>query len=161
MSLTASAVKSIVLSLIGGVPLTPVPTTTIAGAPAVSQAGLGTLASLASAASEIAGAVGTLSSIVQNPVGGIVSDLGSTVGGLTENNFASLDSTLSTVAANPSLASSYSKLKSALGGGDGTAGLNSTLTKFKDHTDKISGVTVSAESDLNKPLTVPQTPGGR
>ena len=161
MALSASMVKSIVLSMIGGVPLMPIPTTTIAGSPAVSQLGLGSLASLASAATEIAGAVGTLSSIVQNPVGGIASALGDTIGDLTKNNFSNLDSTLSTVAGNAALSDSYSKLKNALGGGDGTSGLNSTLTKFKEHTDKISGVAVSPESDLNKPLTIPQTPGGR
>lgn len=161
MALSVSAVKSIILSMIGGSVLAPVPTTTIAGSPAVSQMGLGTLSSLASSAVDVAGSVGTLSSIVDNPVGGVTSELGSTVGGLTENNFQSLDSTLSTVAGNPALSTSYATLKNALGGGDGTAGLNSTLTKFKDHTDKLSGVSLSENSDLSKPLTVPQTPGGR
>jgi hypothetical protein len=161
MSLGVSAVKSIVLSMIGGSTLMPIPTTTIAGSTAVSQMSLGTLASLASAALEVASSVGTMSSLVENPVGGIASDLGSTVGDLTGNNFSNLDSTLSTVASNGALTDSYNNLKNALGGGDGTAGLNSTLTKFKDHTDKISGVAVSTDSDLNKPLTIPQTPGGR
>lgn len=161
MALSVSAVKSIILSMIGGSTLMPIPTTTIAGSTAVTQMSLGTLASLASAAASVAGSVGTLSSIVENPVGGIASSLGTDVGGLTENNFASLDSTLSSVAGNAALAGSYSNLKNALGGGDGTAGLNSTLTKFKEHTDKISGVAVSSDSDLNKPLTIPQTPGGR
>lgn len=161
MALSVSAVKSIILSMIGGSTLMPVPTTTIAGSTAVSQMSLGTLASLASSAADVAGSVGTLSSLVENPVGGVAADLGSTVGDLTGNNFQSLDSTLSTVAGNAALADSYSKLKNALGGGDGTAGLNSTLTKFKDHTDKITGVALSSDSDLSKPLTVPQTPGGR
>lgn len=161
MALSLSAVKSLVLSMIGGVPMMPVPTVTIAGSTAVSQLSLGTLASLASSAADIAGSVGTLSNIVENPVSGVTSELGSTVGDLTSDNFSNLDTSLSTVAGNPSLENSYSRLKNALGGGDGTAGLNSTLTKFKDHTDKITGVAVSPDSDLNKPLTVPQTPGGR
>jgi hypothetical protein len=161
MALGISAVKSIILSMIGGNILIPIPTTTIAGSPTVTQLSLGTLASLASAAAEIAGAVGTLSAVVQNPVGGITSALGATVGDLTANNFQNLDSTLSAVAGNGALTNSYDNLKKALGGGDGTAGLNSTVSKFQDHTNKISGVTLTNTSDLSKPLTVPQTPGGR
>lgn len=161
MALGISAVKSIILSMIGGNVLMPVPTTTIAGSPTVTQLSLGTLASLASAAAEIAGSVGTLSAVVQNPVGGIAGELGATVGDLTANNFQNLDTTLSAVAGNGALTDSYNNLKKALGGGDGTSGLNSTVTKFQEHTDKISGVTLTSNSDLSKPLTIPQTPGGR
>lgn len=162
MALSISAVKSIILSMIGGNVLMPVPTVTIAGAPAVSQMGLGTLTSLASAATSIAGTVGTMSSVLQNPVGGVIETVSGTLDTLTSNNFSQLDTELTDYVANdPALSDSYANLKTALGGGDGTSGFNSELSKFKKHTDKISGVTVAADSTLSKPLTVPPTPGGR
>lgn len=161
--ITRSIVKKICLSLIGGSPLTPVPTTKILGAPAMTQVGASKLSSFVSAATEIASAVGTLSSIVQNPVGSILSEMDTNIGNLTKDNFASLDTTLSSIASSvdPGVQTAYGNLKKALGGGDGVSGIYSQIKKFKEHTDRISGVTVSADSDLSKPLTNEQTPGGR
>lgn len=147
--------------MIGGAPLMPIPTTRILGSVSTAQIGLGTIAGLAGAAKTIAGTVGSLAAVVQNPVASVLDAAHANINSLTADNFSSLDTSLDHVATNPALADSYSKLKNAMGGGDGTSGLASELSKFKDHTDRISGVTLGSDNDLNKPLTIPDTPGGR
>jgi hypothetical protein len=161
--ITKSIVKKICLSLIGGSPLMPIPTTKVLGSTIVTQIGAGTLSGFASAATEITKSVGSLSSIVQNPVGTILTEVESTVGNLVGDKFSGLDATLSSIAAatDSERIDAYTKLKTALGGGDGIGGVYSEIQKFKKHTDRISGVTVASDSDLSRPLTNPQTPGGR
>ena len=163
MAITKSIVKKICLSLIGGSPLIPIPTTKILGGVTVTQLTPKSLESLASAATQVASAVGTLSSIVNNPVGEIVDKVQSTVGDLVKDNFSGLDSTLSifSSASDTERVNAFLEFKKALGGGDGIGGCYSELVKFKDHTDRISGVKVASDSDLSIPLTNPQTPGGR
>jgi hypothetical protein len=161
MSVTKSVVKKICLSLIGGSPLAPIPTTTVMGTTIVTQVGGKVLSSLTSAANEISSAVGTLSAITENPIGGLVDDIKGTIENYTKNNFQELDSVLNAIATDPTLSTVYGELKKAMGGGDGIGGCFSELQKFKEHTDRISGVTVASDSDLSKPLTNPQTPGGR
>ena len=161
MALSLSVVKQLILMFIGGSMLIPIPTTTIAGSPSVGQISLGTLISLAKTATEIAGTVNSLSAIVENPVGGALDAAKGTINELTKENYLGLDNKLSGVAANPNLSTSYNKFKKALGGGDGVSGVTSELEKMKQHTDRLSGVQLSKDSNLSKPLTVPNAPGGR
>lgn len=161
MALSLSAVKQLILMFIGGSMLIPIPTTTIAGSPSVGQITLGTLVSLAETASQIAGTVNSLSAIAENPVGGAIDSVKGTITELTKENFLGLDNKLSGVAANPNLSTSYNKFKKALGGGDGVSGITSELEKMKQHTDRLSGMQLSKDSSLSKPLTVPTAPGGR
>lgn len=161
MALSLSTVKQLILMYIGGSMLMPIPTTTIAGSPSVGQISLGTLVSLAETATEIAGTVNSLSAIAENPVGGAIDSVKGTINELTKENFIGLDTKLSGVAGNPNLSASYNKFKKALGGGDGVSGVTSELEKMKQHTDRLSGVQLSKDSSLSKPLTVPTAPGGR
>lgn len=162
MSVTTGVVKAIVLKMIGGVPINGVPTTTALGMPVTTELSLGGLAGLASSVAGIAGAAGGLSAIAQNPVGALTGQAESKLGDLCSNNFGNLDSTLSSVAgdSNPDVSSAYSNLKNAMGGGDGLSGAYAKLQKFKNHTDRLSGQIMSADSDLGK-IKSAFRPGGR
>lgn len=159
MALSVSAVKGIVLGMIGGSPLMAIPTTRILGSVTTAQLNPAALASLASLAKSVAGDIATLQRIVKNPVGFVTDRVLDKVGELTRNNFQELDTKLSNISSDSEVSASYSKLKKALGGGDGVSGLNAQLTKFKDHTDRLSGVKLSADSGLS--VVVEDKPGGR
>ena len=149
MPVTKGVVKAIVLKMIGGVPINGVPTTTALGMPGTTELSLGGLAGMASS---IAGAVGNLATIAQNPVGALTGAVQSKLGDLCNDNFSGLDSTLSdlkTLAdSNTQINAAYTNLKTALGGGDGTSGALSRVQKFKNHTDRLSGQVMSIDSDL-------------
>lgn len=165
MSLSKGAVKKIVLSLIGGIPLGGIPTTRILCAqPVAAQMNLGALAGLAVAvaAPALAGKLGGLSAISENPLGSLTTDIENTLDSLSKENFSGLDTTLTNVSTDtdPSVVDAYSNLKKAFGGSDGTSGALSVMQKFKNHTNRISGQVMSTDSELNTNSSE-QTPGGR
>lgn len=156
--ISASVCKKIVLSMIGGIPINGLPTTTVAGTPVVTELSLG---SLVSAASSIASAASALQQIAQNPMGALTGALTETLGAYAKENFAGLDTELPGVSGNPALSTAYSNFKKSIGGGDGVGGALNSITKLKEHSDRLSGQTLSSENDLSKPLTNEQSPGGR
>ncbi len=169
MPVTKGVVKAICLKLIGGVPINGVPTTTALGMPVTTELSLGGLAGLAGAVSGavgavagVAGAVSGLAAIAQNPVGALTNEVAGKLGDLCADNFANLDSTLSSIATDPDagVSAAYTNLKNALGGGDGASGALSKIQKFKDHTDRLSGQVMSIDSDLTR-VAGKLTPGGR
>lgn len=152
MPVTKGVVKAIVLKMIGGVPINGVPTTTALGMPVTTELSLGGLAGLASSVAGAAGAVGGLAAIAQNPVGALTGQVQSKLNDICADEFANLDTTLSSIASDPDagVSSAYANLKTALGGQDGAGGALAKINKFKEHTDRISGQVMSVDSDLTR-----------
>lgn len=69
----------------------------------------------------------------------------------TSNSYSGLSVALPEISSNAQLANAYSKLKLALGGPDGKTGALAQLDAYKLHTDRLSGVTVSSDSDSYAP----------
>lgn len=147
--------------MIGGVPINGFPTTTIGGSPVVSELSLTGLVSMAAG---IATAATSLQAIAENPMGALTDAVTDTLGNYAKENFAELDTALPGVSgsSNTDVTTAYSNLKKSIGGGDGVGGAYTSLQKFKQHTDRLSGQVLSAENNLSQPLTNSQNkPGGR
>ena len=151
--ISKGAVIKLILKYIGGSPLMQVPTTTIGGFPVAAQLGglVGAAAGAAAAVSSAASSAGSLSAgmalLSKNPLQGVIDTAGSRITDLTSGGFAGLDSAVPSVASNPALAEQYDKLKQALGGADGISGANAQVKKFKEHTDRLSGLLPSSDSE--------------
>ena len=150
--LSKSAVIKLILKYIGGSPLMQVPTTTIGGFPVAAQAG-GLAGSLAGAASAVSSAVSAaqdatagLSLLSNNPLEGVISTASAKLDSLTSAGFAGLAAAVPGVSGDPALSAQYDKLKLALGGADGLSGAMAQIKKFKEHTDRLSGLIPSSDS---------------
>lgn len=88
-----------------------------------------------------------LSLASQNPLSTVYNSTSSTLSSFTQNSYSGLDSQLPNIASNPSLSGAYNALKASLGGSDGLTGAVSQLNSYKEHTDRLSGITLSSESD--------------
>lgn len=149
--LSKSAVKKLILKMIGGSPLQQVPTTTIAGSPVAAQTGAmvgaaaGAAAAVAAAAKSAGNMASGLSVLSKNPLASTITATKSQLASLTTGGFSGLDSAIPTVSGNPALSDSYAKLKHAIGGADGISGATAQVNKFGEHTDRLSGLLPSSE----------------
>jgi len=66
-------------------------------------------------------------------------------------NYANLNSALTGVSSNPSLAAEYKELQNSIGGNDGLSGSVAQLDNFKDHTDRLSGLVLDRDSPNAEP----------
>jgi hypothetical protein len=154
MALKMSAVVKKILSMIGGSPLMQVPTSTIAGSPIAAQAGgaigaaAGVMGMAKSAMSAAGGSIDAgLAAISSNPLAGTISSVSDRVDSLTSGNFANIGSVLpASVTSNANVASEFAAFKAAVGGVDGNGGAAAGIRKFKDHTDRLSGLKQSSDS---------------
>ncbi len=64
----------------------------------------------------------------------------------TEGNYANLNTALVGISSNPSLNVEYKLLREAIGGPDGLSGCVAQLDAFLDHTNRLSGLTLDADS---------------
>jgi len=87
----------------------------------------------------------TLASISVNPAAVNINAAKSTLSSLTACNYSGLDSTLSSISGEAALAPAYQQLKLALGGPDGLSGSVAYVNAFEDHTNRLSGVTLSSD----------------
>lgn len=88
-----------------------------------------------------------LSLASQNPLDPTIINTSAKLSSYTQGSYSGLDSSLPNIVSNPSLADAYNSLKSSLGGSDGLTGAVSQLNAYKDHTDRLSGIKLSSESD--------------
>ena len=152
MAITKSTVIKLILKYIGGAPLMQVPTSTIGGAPIAARAGalVGAAAGVASQVSSLASQAGALqaglSAISQNPLNNLIGPITDKLENLTAGGFSGLASSIPSVAGNPALATQYDKFKSAIGGADGLGGAAAQIKKFREHTDRLSGLIPSSDS---------------
>lgn len=154
MSISKGAVIKLILKYIGGSPLMQVPTSTIGGSPIAAQVGglVGAAAGAAAAVSAAASAAGAaglsagMALLSKNPLAEVIESASGKIDELTTNGFAALDTKLSDIASNPALETQYNKLKLALGGPDGLSGASAQIKKFKEHTDRLSGLLPSSDS---------------
>jgi len=164
MALGVADVVKIVLSKIGGVPLAPVPTATIAGGVCTVQTSptvLSQIQSLASQISSVATAISStvsaitdpisqvatavgevtesynkLSSIAENPVGYITNEVKNSVTKYSNNNYEELDSTLSGV---KTIADSNAEVAAAYDSlKQSISQSSSKVSRFATHTDNLS-----------------------
>lgn len=149
MALSKSDVIKIVLQCIGGSYLQQVPTATIGGRPVACQIGaLGGLATTASAvATASAGVESGLAEVSSNPTTPFISQTKQTLTTYSANNFSELDVALPDIASDGALANAYSELKVAIGGSDGLGGAVAQLDAYELHTNRLSGVTLSNDSE--------------
>jgi len=87
----------------------------------------------------------TLSSISRNPVSSTISSTKTTLNTLTACNYTGLDSSLSNISSDPALSAAYQQLKLSIGGPDGLSGAVSYVNAFEDHTNRLSGITLSSD----------------
>lgn len=150
--ISKAAVIKLILQYIGGSPLMQVPTTTIGGFPVAAKLG-GLAGGLAGAASAVSSAIkgaknatAGLSLLSNNPLSGTISQVSGKLEGLTAGGFSGLASAIPTVAGDSNLTAQYDKLKLAIGGADGLSGATAQVKKFKEHTDRLSGLIPSSDS---------------
>lgn len=117
------------------------------GSPSQNSLDLGSLA--LSIATDSNGLETGLSQISVNPLSNFLTQTKGTLTTLTTNNYSGLDAELPDVASDGSLSTQYSALKTALGGSDGLSGAISQIDAYQLHTDRLSGVTLSSESDYS------------
>ena len=117
------------------------------GSPSQNSLDLGSLA--LSIATDSNGLETGLSQISVNPLSNFLTQTKETLTTLTTNNYSGLDAELPDVASDGSLSTQYSALKTALGGSDGLSGAISQIDAYQLHTDRLSGVTLSSESDYS------------
>lgn len=151
--ISKSAAIKLILKYIGGSPLMQVPTTTIGGSPVAARIGaaIGGAAGFAGSVAGVAASAGSLTAglqqIAQNPLANIINTAKTRIDTLVAGGFAGLDATLPNIAGNPALSSSYDKLKISLGGADGLSGAFAQINRFSEHTDRLSGLVPSTDSD--------------
>lgn len=92
-----------------------------------------------------------LTTFSHNPLATIIADARSTLIYYTTGNYANLNTALSGISTEPLLEAEYKLLREAIGGADGLAGCVSQLDNFKDHTDRISGLVLDADSPNAEP----------
>jgi hypothetical protein len=102
-----------------------------------------------SVATDSGGLQSGLSQISVNPLSNFLTQTKGSLSTLTASNYSGLDSTLPDVASDPALSTEYAELKTALGGSDGLSGAISQIDAYQLHTDRLSGVTLSSESDYS------------
>lgn len=111
--------------------------------------------SLTSVANQVALADGGLqqglSYVNQNPLNTKIDNSKTNLIQYTSNSYSGLSAALPKISSNVQLANAYTRLKLALGGPDGKTGAVSQLDAYKLHTDRLSGVTVSSDSDSYAP----------
>jgi len=88
--------------------------------------------------------------ISKNPLESTITTTKTNLTNYAVNNYSALDAAVPSISAEPQLANAYTQLKLSLGGADGLTGAISQLNSFKDHTDRISGITLSADSDYSE-----------
>lgn len=88
-----------------------------------------------------------LSLASKNPLASVYESTSSTLSSYTQGNYSGLDAKLPNIASNPSLSGAYNALKLSIGGSDGLTGSVSQLNAYKEHTDRLSGITLSSESE--------------
>lgn len=149
------AVIKLILKMIGGSPLMQVPTTTVGGFPVAAQIGAiaGAAAGAAAAVSAAMSAAGSIKDgmavISKNPLGTVLDTTGARISSLTSGAtpFAGLDASIPAgVLASVGSTEAYGNLKGALGGADGISGAQAQVTKFKEHTDRLSGLLPSSDT---------------
>ncbi len=92
-----------------------------------------------------------LSYVNKNPLESKITNSRDNLTTYTSNSFNKLSLSLPAISSNVQLANAYSRLKLAIGGPDGKTGAVSQLDAYKLHTDRLSGVTVSSDSDSYEP----------
>jgi hypothetical protein len=102
-----------------------------------------------SVATDSGGLQSGLSQISVNPLSNFLTQTKGSLSTLTASNYSGLDSTLPDVASDPALSTEYAELKTSLGGSDGLSGAISQIDAYQLHTDRLSGVTLSSESDYS------------
>lgn len=151
--ISKSACIKLILKYIGGSPLMQVPTTTIGGSPVAARVGaaIGGAAGIAGSVAGVAAQAGSLqaglAAIAKNPLGNVIEGTKSQLDGLVAGGFAGLDAALPTISGNPALSASYDKLKLALGGADGLSGATAQINRFQEHTNRLSGLVPSSDSE--------------
>jgi hypothetical protein len=108
-----------------------------------------TLADLATlVANNSGGLQAGLVEISVNPLAGVIANVRANLVYYTTNNYQNLDLALPVIAADGSLTVAYSSLKNSLGGSDGLSGAVAYLDRYQDHTDRLSGLVLSSDSQF-------------
>jgi len=89
-----------------------------------------------------------LTQISVNPIAELLESTSVLLHSLVDTNFSGIDSQFPTIASDIDLQVEYAALKDALGGGDGLSGAVAQLDSFRDHTDRLSGLVLSSDSEL-------------
>ena len=95
-----------------------------------------------------------LSTFSHNPLASLIDDMRDLLFYYTEGNYANLNVALSGISSNtsdPSINVSYKNLREAIGGPDGLSGCVAQLDAFLDHTNRLSGLTLSEDSPNAEP----------
>lgn len=92
-----------------------------------------------------------LTTFSHNPLADLIDNTKQLLLYYTANNYTNLNSALSGVATDPTLATEYKKLQNAIGGNDGLSGCISQLDNFKDHTDRLAGLVLDESSPNAEP----------
>ena len=92
-----------------------------------------------------------LTTFSHNPIASVLDDTRELLLYYTENNYANLNTALSTISSDSALDIEYNALKEAIAGGDGLSGAVAQMDIFKDHTDRLSGLILDEDSPNAEP----------
>lgn len=81
-----------------------------------------------------------------NPLETLIEDTRALLLYYTENNYANLNTTLSSVNTDPTLSTQWESFKETLGGPDGLSGCVIQLDIFREHTDRLCGLNLDSAS---------------